>query len=154
LGKFTGTGRRFQLVGEVNGISIFDDYAHHPTEITATLAGARARYPNRRIWAVWQPHTYSRTQTLFLEFSRAFKDADEVIVTEVYASREPKQEFTSAEVVSAMPNSSARYIETLSEVSEYLIENLQTGDVVLVLSAGDANQISADVVNGLKERQA
>ncbi len=153
LGNFTGTGRRFQLRGEVNGISIFDDYAHHPTEIKATLAGARARYPERRIWAVWQPHTYSRTQTLFLEFSRAFKDADEVIVTEVYAAREPKQEFTSAEIVSAMPHLSARYIETLPEVSEYLIENLQTGDVVLVLSAGDANQVSGEVLKGLQERQ-
>jgi UDP-N-acetylmuramate--alanine ligase len=152
LGDFTGTGRRFQLHGEVNGISIFDDYAHHPTEIKATLAGARARYPERRIWAVWQPHTYSRTQTLFLEFSRAFKDADEVIVTEVFASREPKQEFTSAEIVSAMPHLSARYIETLPDVSKYLIENLKSGDVVIVLSAGDANQVSVDVVNGLKER--
>jgi len=154
LSEFTGTGRRFQLAGEVNGISIFDDYAHHPTEIKATLAGARARYPERRIWAVWQPHTYSRTQTFFLEFSRAFKDADEVIVTEVYASREPKQDFTSAEVVSAMPNSSARYIETLPEVSQYLIENLQPGDVLLVLSAGDADQVSQDVIKGLQERQA
>jgi len=154
LSKFTGTGRRFQLIGEVNGISVFDDYAHHPTEIKATLAGARARYPERRIWAVWQPHTYSRTQTLFLEFSRAFKDADEVIVTEVYASREPKQDFTSAEVVSAMPHLSAKYIETLPEVSRYLIENLKTGDVVLVLSAGDADQVSRDVVKGLEERQA
>jgi UDP-N-acetylmuramate--alanine ligase len=152
LGEFTGTGRRFQLVGEVNGISIFDDYAHHPTEIKATLAGARARYPERRIWAVWQPHTYTRTQTLFLEFSRAFKDADEVIVTEVYASREPKQEFTSAEIVSAMPHLSARYIETLPEVSKYLIENLKPDDVVLVLSAGDANQVSEIVVKGLQER--
>ncbi|MCK7483327.1 MAG: hypothetical protein M0C28_44470 [Candidatus Moduliflexus flocculans] len=130
LAEFTGTGRRFQLHGEVNGISIFDDYAHHPTEIQATLAGARARYPGRRIWAVWQPHTYSRTQTLFLEFSRAFKDADEVIVTEVYAAREPKQEFTSAEIVSAMPHLAARYIETLPEVSKYLIENLRNGDIV------------------------
>jgi UDP-N-acetylmuramate--alanine ligase len=154
LGKFTGTGRRFQLHGEVGGISIFDDYAHHPTEIQATLAGARARYPERRIWAVWQPHTYSRTQTLFLEFSRAFKDADEVIVTEVYAAREPKQEFTSAEIVSAMPHLSARYIATLSEVSNYLIENLRSGDVVLILSAGDADQVSEDVVKGLQERQA
>jgi UDP-N-acetylmuramate--alanine ligase len=153
LGDFTGTGRRFQLVGEVNGISVFDDYAHHPTEIKATLAGARARYPERRIWAVWQPHTYSRTQTLFLDFSRAFKDADEVIVTEVYASREPKQDFTSAEVVSAMPHLSARYVETLNEVSKYLVENLQTGDVVLVLSAGDADQVSLDVIKGLNERQ-
>lgn len=154
LGEFTGTGRRFQLRGEVNGISIFDDYAHHPTEIKATLAGARARFPDRRIWAVWQPHTYSRTQTLFLEFSRAFKDADQVIVTEVYAAREPKQEFTSAEVVSAMPHLSARYIETLNDVSKYLIENLQSGDVVLVLSAGDADQVSGDVLKGLQERQA
>lgn len=152
LGDFTGTGRRFQLCGEAGGISIFDDYAHHPTEINATLAGARARYPGRRIWAVWQPHTYSRTQTLFLEFSRAFKDADEVIVTEVYAAREPKQDFTSAEIVSAMPHLSARYIETLHEVSQYLIEQLKPGDVVVVCSAGDADQISADVLKGLQER--
>ncbi|HEX2996120.1 MAG TPA: UDP-N-acetylmuramate--L-alanine ligase, partial [Anaerolineales bacterium] len=70
LGEFTGTGRRFELRGEVNGISLFDDYAHHPTEIKATLAGARARFPERRIWAVWQPHTYSRTKTLFLDFAQ------------------------------------------------------------------------------------
>jgi UDP-N-acetylmuramate--alanine ligase len=115
LGEFTGTGRRFELRGEVNGIRIFDDYAHHPTEIRATLSGARARFPEARIWAVWQPHTYSRTKTLFLDFARAFKDADQVIVTEVYAAREPKQDFTSAEVVSAMPNLSARYVKTLDE---------------------------------------
>ncbi len=153
LGEFTGTGRRFQLRGEINGISIFDDYAHHPTEIKATLAGARARYPKQRIWAVWQPHTYSRTQTLFLDFARAFKDADEVIVTEVYAAREPVQDFTSAEIVSAMPHLSARYRKTLAEVTGYLLEHLQPGDVVLVLSAGDADQISTDVVKGLQERQ-
>ena len=151
LGEFTGTGRRFQLRGEVNGISIFDDYAHHPTEIKATLAGARARYPKRRIWAVWQPHTYSRTKTFFLDFARAFKDADEVIVTEVYAAREPKQDFTSAEIVSAMPHLSARYIETLPEVTSYLLEHLKPGDVLLVLSAGDADQISTDVLKGLQE---
>jgi UDP-N-acetylmuramate--alanine ligase len=150
LGEFAGTGRRFQLRGEVNGISIFDDYAHHPTEIKATLEGARARYPDQRIWAVWQPHTYSRTKTLFLDFAHAFKDADEVIVTEVYAAREPREEFTSAEVVSSMPNLSARYIATLPEVTQYLLDNLQPRDVVLVLSAGDADQISTDVVKGLR----
>ena len=152
LGKFTGAGRRFELRGEVDGISVFDDYAHHPTEIKATLAGARARYPDRRIWAVWQPHTYSRTQTLFLEFARAFKDADEVIVMEVYAAREPKQDFTSAEIVSAMPHLSARYIRTLPEVTQRLLEHLQAGDVVLVLSAGDADQVCADLLTLLKER--
>jgi len=152
LDKFTGTGRRFQLRGEAHGISIFDDYAHHPTEIKATLAGARARYPERRIWAVWQPHTYSRTQTLFLEFARAFKDADEVIVTEVYAAREAKQDFTSAEIVSAMPNLSARYIETLPEVTSHLLRNLKPDDVVIVMSAGDADQISTDLVHAYQER--
>ena len=152
LGEFTGTGRRFELRGEVNGIYIFDDYAHHPTEIKATLSGARARFPEARIWAVWQPHTYSRTKTLFLDFARAFKDANEVIVTEVYAAREPKQDFTSAEIVSSMPHLSALYIETLSEVTDHLLKNLQHGDIVLVLSAGDADQISTDVLKGLQER--
>jgi UDP-N-acetylmuramate--alanine ligase len=152
LGKFSGTGRRFQLRGEVNGISIFDDYAHHPTEIKATLEGARARYPERRIWAVWQPHTYSRTQTLFLEFARAFKDADEVIVTEVYAARESKQDFTSAEIVSAMPHLSARYLATNSEVTSYLLRSLKPKDVVIVMSAGDADQISTDLVKVFQER--
>jgi len=152
LAEYTGTGRRFQLRGDVNGIKIFDDYAHHPTEISATLEGARARYPEGRIWAVWQPHTYSRTRTLFLEFARAFKDADEVIVTEVYAAREPKEDFTSAEIVSAMPHLSARYIATLPEVTIHLLTHLKPGDVVLVLSAGDADQISTDVVKGLQER--
>lgn len=152
LGKFTGTGRRFQLRGDAHNISIFDDYAHHPTEIAATLAGARARFPEQRIWAVWQPHTYSRTQTLFLEFARAFKDADEVIVTEVYAAREPKQDFTSAEIVSAMPHRSARYIETLSEVTSHLLRQLKPNDVVIVMSAGDADQISTELVKAFKER--
>src|SRR5215210_4188936 len=150
LGEFSGTSRRFELRGVVNDIHVFDDYAHHPTEIKATLAGARARFPQARIWAIWQPHTYSRTKTLFLDFARAFKDADEVIVTEVSAARAPQEEFTSAEVVSAMPHLSARYIKTLPEVTDHLLENLRPGDVVLVLSAGDADQVSTDVLKGLQ----
>jgi UDP-N-acetylmuramate--alanine ligase len=152
LAAFTGTSRRFELRGVVHDIQVFDDYAHHPTEIRATLAGARARFPQARIWAVWQPHTYSRTKTLFLEFARAFKDADEVIVTEVYAAREPKEEFTSAEIVSAMSHLSARYLATLPEVTEHLLKNLQPGDVLVVLSAGDADQVCVDILNGFKER--
>ncbi|HCB01953.1 MAG TPA: UDP-N-acetylmuramate--L-alanine ligase, partial [Anaerolineae bacterium] len=109
LSEFTGTGRRFEIRGEKNGIVIIDDYAHHPTEIRATLAGAKARYPNSRIVAVWQPHTYSRTKTLMMDFAKAFSDADEVLVTEIYASREGTQDFSSAEVVSIMPHASARY---------------------------------------------
>lgn len=142
LSQFTGTGRRFEIRGERKGAILVDDYAHHPTEIRATLAGAKARYPNRRIWAVWQPHTYSRTQALFYEFSRAFSDADEVLVTEIYASREAKQKFSSAEVVSAMPHPSAHYSGTVLETKNHLLRNLRSGDVVIVLSAGDADQIN------------
>jgi UDP-N-acetylmuramate--alanine ligase len=149
LGEFTGTGRRFEVRGEHKGVIVIDDYAHHPTEIRATLAGAKARYPNRRIWAVWQPHTYSRTQTLFFEFSRAFGDADEVLVTEIYASREAKQDFSSAEVVGAMPHSSARYTGSLEDTTTYLLKHLRSGDILLVLSAGDADQISTEVLKRL-----
>lgn len=149
LGDFKGTGRRFEVRGEKRGVIVVDDYAHHPTEIRATLSAAKARYPDRRIWAVWQPHTYSRTQTLFLEFSRAFTDANEVLVTEIYASREPKQEFSSAEVVSSMPHPSARYTGSLEETTNYLLKNLGSNDVLIVLSAGDADQISANVLKGL-----
>jgi UDP-N-acetylmuramate--alanine ligase len=150
LEKFTGTSRRFEVRGEANGVIVVDDYAHHPTEIRATLAAARTRYPSRRIWVVWQPHTYSRTQTLFKEFADAFADADEVIVTEIYAAREPKQAYSSKQVVEAMPRT-AHFIAGLSEVSNYLITNLRPGDVLLVLSAGDADQISTEVLNHLKE---
>lgn len=150
LDQFTGTKRRFEVRGEVNGIVVVDDYAHHPTEIRATLAAARTRYPSRRIWVVWQPHTYSRTQTLFKEFVDAFADADEVIVTEIYAAREPKQVFSSKQVVDAMSRP-AHFIASLSEVSNYLITNLHPGDALLVLSAGDADQISTDVLTHLKE---
>jgi UDP-N-acetylmuramate--alanine ligase len=151
LGEFRGTGRRFEVLGEANGVTIINDYGHHPTEIKATLAGARARYPGRRIWAVWQPHTYSRTQTLFEHFVSAFNDADEVLVTEVYASREAKQDFTSAMIVSSMRHPSAHFTAELKDTTKYLLDHLQPGDVLIVFSAGDADQVSADVLAGLSK---
>jgi UDP-N-acetylmuramate--alanine ligase len=149
LSYFKGTGRRFEVRGEARGILVVDDYAHHPTEIKATLAAARARYPGQRIWAVWQPHTYSRTRALFNDFARAFAGADEVIVTEIYPSREPPQDFSSAEIVGAMPHPSVHFIASLEEAAAYLLKNLRSRDVVLVLSAGDADRISAAVLAGL-----
>jgi UDP-N-acetylmuramate--alanine ligase len=150
LGRFSGTGRRFEVRGEANGIIVIDDYAHHPTEIQATLAAARSRYPRSPIWVVWQPHTYSRTRTLMEDFANSFENADEVIVTEVYAAREPKQDFSSRQVVEAMPRP-AHFIAGLAEVSKYLMTHLRPGDILLVLSAGDADQVSTDVLAQLKE---
>lgn len=151
LGEFRGTSRRFEVLGEVNGITVVNDYGHHPTEIKATLAAARARYAERRIVAVWQPHTYSRTQTLFGQFASAFPDANEVIATEVYASREPKQNFTSAMVIHSMHHPSARFIAELNDATKYLLDHLRPGDVLIVFSAGDADRVSADVLAGLRK---
>jgi len=150
LGQFTGTGRRFEVRGEANGIVVIDDYAHHPTEIRATLAAARSRYADRRIWAVWQPHTFSRTQTLFDQFTHAFADADQVIVTEIYAAREPIQDYSAAQVVQAMPHLSAQFIPDLPAVSDYLVSHLRPGDVLLVLSAGDADLVSTQVLAAMQ----
>jgi UDP-N-acetylmuramate--alanine ligase len=156
LSEFSGTGRRFDVQGEVNDITVIDDYAHHPTEIQATLAGARARYPQRRIWAIWQPHTYSRTRALLADFAHSFSQADQVIVTEIYPAREKAQDFdyfSAAQVVTAMAHPAAQMIPTLDEVSQYLLDHLQPGDVLLVLSAGDADQISAHVLAELRRRK-
>ncbi len=146
LGEFRGADRRFEIKGKVDEITIIDDYAHHPTEIRATLDAARARYAGSRIWAVWQPHTYSRTHALFNEFVHSFGEADEVIVSEIYASREAKEDFSAETIVQYMRRASAHFIAELSEISNYLVAHLQPGDVVIVLSAGDADQVSANVL--------
>jgi len=153
LAEFRGTARRFEIKGEAAGVIVIDDYAHHPTEIRATLDAARARYPASRIWAVWQPHTYSRTRALFDEFALSFGEADEVLVSEVYAAREPKEDFSAADVVLAMRRSSAHFISELSDIGNYLVSHLKPGDVMIVLSAGDADKVSAAVLAHLRESE-
>ncbi len=154
VGKFTGTGRRFEIVAEVNEIILIDDYAHHPTEISSTLAAARSRYQNNRIWAVWQPHTFSRTQRMENEFINSFEDADQVIVTEIYASREKIEDYTSRSIVEQMESKKSRFIPNLATVIETLLEEVRPGDVVIVLSAGDANSVNKALAENLSERKA
>ncbi len=155
LSTFRGAGRRFELLGEANGVLVIDDYGHHPTEIKATLQAARARYPKARIWAVWQPHTYSRTLGWLTEFGESFSAADAAIVTGVYAAREKLPDgFSLQEVAEAIANPRARAIEDLGAVTRVLLAELQPGDVVIVFSAGDATQVSADVFAGLKQKEA
>ncbi|MHC1784424.1 MAG: UDP-N-acetylmuramate--L-alanine ligase [Anaerolineaceae bacterium] len=152
LAGFKGTGRRFDLVGGVNGISVINDYAHHPTEIRSTLQAARSRYPDSQIWAVWQPHTYSRTQALLPQFAECFEQADMVLVTDIFASREKPQDYSSETVVKAMTHPCVRFSGSLRSTAEILLDELSEGDVLLVLSAGDADQISQMVLDGLRER--
>jgi UDP-N-acetylmuramate--alanine ligase len=140
LAGFTGMGRRFEIIGEANGVTIVDDYAHHPTEIVATLAAARQRFPQAKIWAVWQPHTFSRTKMLMKEFAGSFHDANEVIVLDIYRSRETDTlGIGSADVVAKMKQ--AQYIPTREGATAFLAENVVSGDVVLTLGAGDSNEI-------------
>jgi len=156
LGEFRGTGRRFDVRGEVQGITVVDDYAHHPTEIKSTLAAARVRYPGRKIWVVWQPHTYSRTRMFFDAYLTSFQDADQLLVTEIYPAREapPADGFSAVEVVKALAHPQVRYAPTLDMATQQLVENLQPGDVLLVLSAGDGDQISHQVLTSLNARRA
>ena len=169
LQKYRGTERRFEIVGVVNGITIIDDYAHHPTEIKATLAAARSIYKNHRIWAVWQPHTFSRTRMLFNQFLEAFSDADFLLITDIYAAREsvPEDGFSSEHLVDALralndigqPNT--RYLPDTSfldtnfeQITRLLETELRPNDVLLVLSAGDANQIIPELMSKFDRKQA
>jgi UDP-N-acetylmuramate--alanine ligase len=140
-------------VGEVDGITIIDDYAHHPSKIKATLAAARSRFPGRRLVAVWQPHTYSRTLTLEEDLINAFTDADLVLVTGIYASREKVQEYSVENLVKRITYVQALHIESLRDVTQFLARNLQPEDVLLVLSAGDADSVCREVILLLKERK-
>ncbi|MCK4899471.1 MAG: hypothetical protein KAS38_11875, partial [Anaerolineales bacterium] len=148
-------GRRFELKKIVRDIMIIDDYAHHPTEIQATLSAARDRYPEHEIWTVWQPHTYSRTRKLFAEFSVSFKDADHLMVTDVYAAREaaPTNGFSSKELVDAISHPDVQYVSDFDQAVHILADRLGKRDILLVLSAGDADQISAKVLEAIQDSQ-
>jgi len=136
--EFQGVGRRFEIKGEVEGVLVVDDYAHHPTEIQATLRAARDRFPSQTLWAVWQPHTYSRTQALLDEFAGAFGVADRVVVLPVYAARESDTlGVCSADVVALMQHPDARCARSLDEAVVWLGTEARPGDVVLTLGAGD-----------------
>ena len=144
--RFRGTNRRFEVVAEHKGIIFIDDYGHHPTEIKATLAAARAQYSDRNIWTVWQPHTYSRTQQLEADFIQAFKDCDHLMVTEIYRSREQEQDYSSQQIVNEIEYVDAIYHPTLESSISYLKKYLKQDSVLIVFSAGDAVRINSELI--------
>jgi UDP-N-acetylmuramate--alanine ligase len=142
LGRFTGIARRFEWKGEVNGVTVIDDYAHHPTEVLATLSAARARFGTRRIWAIFQPHTFSRTRQMLHEMAASFAHADRVIVTDIYAAREKDDGTLSAgELVAASDHPAIQHIGGLEAIANHLAENVTLGDVVITLGAGTSYRI-------------
>ncbi len=152
LATFTGTARRFELKGEIGGITVIDDYAHNPTELRATLAAARARFGKRQIWAVFQPHTFSRTKLLRHEFSAAFGDADHVILLDIYPAREKDDgSISSADILADMHHPDARHLSgALSNAAEFLLKHLSPGDVLITLGAGDGYKVGKMVLDGMK----
>lgn len=151
LANFRGVERRFEIKGEVEGVTIIDDYAHHPTEIKTTLLTARERFPLRKIWAVFQPHMFSRTKYLFKDFVAVFKEgqANEVIITDIFASRERDAGLTSSEsLVRSIGSDKVKYIANLNDALKYLKRQVKSGDVVLVMGAGDVNKVSQELLEG------
>jgi UDP-N-acetylmuramate--alanine ligase len=153
LTRFRGTARRFEVKGQAAGVTVVDDYAHHPTEIRATLAAARSKFPQRIIWAVFQPHTYSRTATLLKGFAAAFDDADHVVVTGIYAAREKDTlGISGADVVNRMNHPDARFVETLEGALTVLLDRVQPGDIVITMGAGDGYLVGEQALERLKNR--
>jgi len=150
LAGYTGTRRRFEVKGEARAVTVVDDYAHHPTEIRVALAAARERFPGRRLWVVFQPHTYSRTKHLLREFAQALALADHVVVTEVYAAREHDTLGVSgAHIVARMSHPDARFVPDLEAAAGELVAWLQPGDVLLTLGAGDVWRVGELVLERL-----
>src|SRR3989449_6021238 len=153
LREFAGVQRRFTVRGEVNGITVVDDYGHHPAEIRATLAGARASFPHRRIVCAFQPHRYTRTRDLLGEFATAFNDADSLLLTEVYAAGEdPIAGISGArlhEAVKACGHRDAAFVER-SDLARRLRERVGRGDLVLTLGAGDITHVGEELLELLK----
>jgi UDP-N-acetylmuramate--alanine ligase len=153
LANFTGVDRRFQFKGRVNGITVIDDYGHHPTEIRATLAAAR-QCGFRHIHVIFQPHRYTRTQLLLEEFAGAFGDADSVSVLDIYAASEtPIPGVTGESLAERIANDGkhhATYVGSFAEAAELATRAAQSGDLVLTLGAGNVSQLGPLVLEQLE----
>lgn len=155
IARFTGVGRRFERVGSAGGVEIVDDYAHHPTEVAATLAAARQRYPGRRLVAVFQPHLYSRTQEHGLALGAALAGADVAVVADVYGARErPIDGVTGRLVADAATRAgvTTRYVPEREQLTAAVADIARDGDVVFTLGAGDVTRVGPELVRWLSNR--
>ncbi len=154
LAQFQGSERRFDVLGTFNGVTLIDDYAHHPTEIKATLSAARQSFPDARIWVVWQPHTFSRTITLLDQFINAFTEADIVLVTDVSAAREKNDSFSGQHLAEQIQHPNVFFTPDLEDAVHHLSTHAIPGDVVVVCSAGSAISINQQLSQRLDQQGA
>ncbi|UKO97906.1 UDP-N-acetylmuramate--L-alanine ligase [Nostoc sp. UHCC 0870] len=155
IATFEGARRRFEFRGEVDGITFIDDYAHHPSEIRATLAAAKLQArPGQRVVAIFQPHRYSRTLTFLAEFAQSFTHADLVVLTDIYSAGEPNLGQISGEQLAeavSKEHPQVVYQATLPAVNEFLLQTLRSGDLALFLGAGNLNQAIPEIITTLCE---
>jgi UDP-N-acetylmuramate--alanine ligase len=158
LHDFSGIQRRFEVKGEVRGITVVDDYGHHPTEIDATLRTARLVWPNRRLVAIFQPHRYTRTQALWQEFCPPLLAADVLLLTEVYGAGEPRIPGVSGaliwEGVQALGHPQAVFLSRQEELVSEMLGHARAGDVVLTLGAGDVWKVGEQLLKALRKGEA
>lgn len=148
LNAYNGTERRFQLKGSFNGVTVIDDYAHHPTEIKATL-NASLKYPHKHLWCVFQPHTYSRTRALLPEFANSLSLAENVILADIYAAREADPgDISSRTLQLAMEKAGkkAYYFSSFEEIENFLLKHCSSGDMLITMGAGDVVNIGEDLI--------
>lgn len=146
--SFTGTDRRFEYKGDYNGVTVVDDYAHHPTEIAATLKAAQ-HFPHKEIWCVFQPHTYTRTKAFFHEFAEALSHTDHLILADIYAARETDTLGVSSEALAEEARTlgtDAVYLPSFEAIEAYLKENCSAGDLLITMGAGDVVKIGENIL--------
>lgn len=153
---YTGVHRRLEFKGYYNGVKVLDDYAHHPTEIKATL-NALKMSKNGNVYCIFQPHTYTRTKLLFKDFSEAFSDADKIVITDIYAAREKDNGTVHAKDLSdALQEKGldAIYIKDFEDINTYLINNVEDNDIIITMGAGDVNTIGENILKPNKKQTA
>lgn len=158
LREFEGVHRRLEQIGEESGIFFFDDYAHHPTEIHVTLKALRNAFPKHRLIGIFQPHRYTRTKLLANEFGTCFSDCDLLLITEIYPASEPVMPGVNAQLIvdAVKANNSSHpkviYVEDKSEICDYLLPQLNSGDVVITLGAGNIWEVGQELYNRFKSK--
>lgn len=151
LAAFRGTARRFEVLGTADGVTVIDDYAHHPTQIRNVLAAARQRYPDRRIVAAWEPHTFSRVRALHQDFMAAFDEADVVVVLPIYAAREVDDgTLTSQDLAGGLDHPAVEAASTLDAAVRCLADAARPGDIVLLMGAGDETLVGRRLLETLE----